>query len=69
MGDKKNVQSVWIAMEALKTNEAKEPYEPFHIFRASRSGDRRILYRSETSHDRFVSSKTVKGLVGRSSFF
>ena len=40
------------------------PDEPFHNFIASRSGDRRILCSSRTSHDGFWSSKNVKRFVG-----
>ena len=40
------------------------PDRPFHHFRASRSGDPRILSISETSFDGFWSSKVVKGSVG-----
>ena len=39
--------------------------DPFTIFRAPRSGDRRILNISETSCDGFWINKIVKGLVGR----
>ena len=39
-------------------------YRPFHNFRASRSGNRRILLTSRTSFDGFRSSKIVKGSVG-----
>ena len=40
------------------------PDEPFLNFRASRSGDRRILCNSRTSCNGFWSVKVVKGLVG-----
>ena len=40
------------------------PTGPFTIFRASRSGDRRILSSSEIFCHRFWSSKIAKGLVG-----
>ena len=40
------------------------PDEPFHNFRASRSGDRQMLCSSGTSCDGFWSSKIVKGFVG-----
>ena len=40
------------------------PDELFHNFRASRSGDRRVLCYSGTSCDGFWSSEIVKGFVG-----
>ena len=40
------------------------PDKPFHNFRASRSGDRRILWSPQTSFDGFCSSRNVKGFVG-----
>ena len=40
------------------------PGRPFDCFRASRSGDRRILCRSGVSNSGFWSSKIVKGSVG-----
>ena len=45
----------------IRTKDASD--EPFHNFRASRSGDGRILCNSETSRDGF-SSKIVKYFVG-----
>ena len=36
----------------------------FHNFQAFRSGDRRVLFSSETSCDEFWSTKFVKGPVG-----
>ena len=41
------------------------PYGPFHTCRASKSGDRRIIYYSGTWCDGFWSSKVVKGSVGQ----
>ena len=40
------------------------PDRPFYNFRASKSGGRRILCSSETSCDRFLSSRVVIGSVG-----
>ena len=37
---------------------------PFHNFKTSRSGDKRILFSSGTSYDGFWSFKIVKGSVG-----
>ena len=41
------------------------PYWTLHNFRASRSGDRRILCSSGTSYSGFLSSKAVKWSVGK----
>ena len=43
----------------------KQPDKPFLNFRASRSGDRRILCSSGKSCDGIRSSKIVTGSVGR----
>ena len=43
--------------------------EPFHNFRASRSGDRRFLCSWGTSYDGFLSSEIVKGFVGYFFYF
>ena len=40
------------------------PDEPFHYFRALRSGDQRILCSRGSSYVEFCSSKIVKGFVG-----
>ena len=53
------IHSCW-----LKSSEMEET-EPFHNFRASKSGDWRILRSSRTSYDRFRSSKIVKKSVGK----
>ena len=43
---------------------SNKPDEPFHNFRASASGDWRILCSSKTSCDEFWGTKIVKGFVG-----
>ena len=53
-----------IAAQPVVVSAHHPPDEPFYIFRALRSGDRRILRSSGTSHDGCWSSKVVKGSVG-----